>query len=127
MSSENITLVVPAHVVHGRVVRLTAAAIANSVGLNVLEVEDVRIAAEEGFVYACETLKNTGDVRIEFTLGTQELGMAFSLGEEIVVEDADEPANAYAAFILGTVCDDYEITDGTNPTLRLRKRAEGTA
>lgn len=125
MSAEKITLVVPAHVEHGRVVRLTAAAIANAVGLSVIDVEDVRIAAEEGFVYASETLDGKGEVTIVFLLGTLELGMEFSLGDTLVEEDVDEPSNAYAAFILGTVCDEYEITDGEAPKLRLLKRAEG--
>lgn len=125
-TTEKISLTVPAHFKHAKVVRLTAAAIANSIPLNVIEVEDVRIAAEEGFVYAAETHGGSGDVDIAFTIDAEnkELTMEFSLGSGLVKEDADEPAAAYAAFILGAVCDEYEITDGDAPTLRLVKHAE---
>ena len=105
-----VTLSVPAEAVYARTVRMTAANLAVVLDLDVDTVEDLRIAAEEGFVFACATGPEAVDV--SFELGKDEVGMSFTLG------DAD-PAAADAELdlvelLLAAVCDDFCITDGAD-------------
>ncbi len=124
MAPEKITLVIPANNVHARTVRMTAATIASEANMTFAEVEDVRIAAEEAFVYAVATHAGVGEVAVAFSVDRGELVMEFSLGRASVLEEEGDPARAYAAFILEGVSDECEITDGEEPLLRVVKRAE---
>lgn len=103
-------LTVPASPRYARVVRMLAANLATVEGLTIEEVEDVRMAAEEAFVYSLATgITDTLDV--EFKLSERDLTLIFPLGAKEVADDAEEPAMAYAAFILDAVCDSYDMTD----------------
>ena len=53
--AETTVLEVPPLPRYARAVRMTAANLAVIAGMNVDEVDDVRMAAEEAFVYACAT------------------------------------------------------------------------
>ena len=103
-------LCVPPEARYARVVRLTAANLASIAGLTVDEVDDVRMAAEEAFVYACAT-EPEGDLRVDFTLAPGSVRMTFHLGGAAVSEDASEPALVYSALILDAMCDECRIDD----------------
>lgn len=122
---ETTVLEVPAQPRYARVVRMTAANLASIVGLNVDEVEDVRMAAEEAFVYACATgLEDV--VRVEFSVSSEGLAMELGLGASPVVEDEREPTLVYAAFLLEATCDECVISDAPVRRMRLLKRIGGT-
>lgn len=123
MASDKIALSVPADVVHARTVRMTAATIASAAGMTFAEVEDVRIAAEEAFLYAVATKDGSGEVPIAFSRDGVRLEMTFGLGVHTVPEEADDPARAYAAFILEGVSDECELVEGDPAVLRIVKRA----
>ena len=124
-SVETTVLEVPALARYARVVRMTAANMATLAGMNVEDVDDVRMAAEEAFVYACAT--GVGDVlHIEFALSPQGLAMDFALGDEPVAEHTDEPALVYSAFILEAMCDECVIGDAPGATMHLYKGIGGT-
>ncbi len=122
---ESVELVVPALPRYARVVRMTAANLASIAKLNVEEVDDVRMAAEEAFVYACATGAGPA-IRIEFGISEEGLSMEFELGDLPVAEDEREPALVYSAFILEAMCDECVIGDGPNGRMRLFKRIGGT-
>lgn len=114
--SKPVRLTVPAEPAYARSVRMLAANLAVLAGMSVEDVDDVRMAAEEGFVWSCATKPSTcdvtmcagkGSVSIEFVLGPEELA-------------ADDQACAYAGLILAAVCDDFDC-DRALGVLRLRK------
>ncbi len=63
MAEKSISLSVPAEAEFARVVRMTAANLAVLCDMNVDEVDDLRMAAEEGFVYSCATAPAGGASR----------------------------------------------------------------
>ena len=128
MAKDQITLIVPAKSEYARAVRMTAAALVTRVGMNYDEVEDVRMAADEAFVYASDTLSDGADIRFLFTLGDDDIEIDVGLGLEEPRSDEDSDRNvAYATFILESVCDRYEFASDENGAhLRLFKRAGGT-
>ena len=86
-STSIVKLSVPAEARFARAVRMTASNLAVCCDMSVDDVEDVRMAAEEGFVYACATRPTTCD--IVFGLAPDGMTADFSLGDE----DPDEAAD----------------------------------
>jgi len=127
MSSDRITLTVPARSEFAKTVRMTAAALAGRTNMSYDDVEDVRMAAEEAFVYATDTLPEDGDVHFEFTVEGDSIAIDVLLGaEESAIDEEGERSASYAIFILESVCDEYEFVTGEDgPHLRLVKRAGG--
>lgn len=122
-SKENLTVLeVPAVGDYARVVRLTAANLATLAGLGIEDVDDVRMAAEEAFVYSLAT--NPGPtLRIEFNVEGPAIEMHFFLGDDWNADDPDEPSLAYSALILQAMCDVYEIVGEQQILLHLVKKA----
>jgi serine/threonine-protein kinase RsbW len=127
MAKDQITLIVPAKSEYARAVRMTAAALASRIGMTYEEVEDVRMAADEAFVYASDTLSADAEIRFLFILGEEDIEIDVGLGVEQPNSDEDSDRNvAYATFILESVCDTYEFASDENGAhLRLFKRAGG--
>jgi serine/threonine-protein kinase RsbW len=127
MAKDQITLIVPAKSEYARTVRMTAAALVSRINMTYEEIEDVRMAADEAFVYASDTLSDDAEVRFVFTLGDGDLEIDVSLGAETPRSDEDSDRSvAYATFILESVCDSYEFASDENGAhLRLFKRAGG--
>lgn len=110
MDRKIVELKTPAAAEFARSVRMLAANLAVVCGLSIDDVEDVRMAAEEGFVYSCATDQDTVD--IVFAIDADRIEMTFSLGSEEHVEDAYEDGSfAYAQLILGSVTDEFSIDD----------------
>jgi serine/threonine-protein kinase RsbW len=127
MAIDRITLTVPAKSEYAKTVRMTAAALVSRMGMNFDDVDDVRMAAEEAFVYAVDTLPEDAEVRFEFSVSDDELKIDVPLGSEDPSsdEEADRRA-AYATFILESVCDSYGFeSDEDGAHLRLTKRVGG--
>lgn len=123
--AETTVLEVPPLPRYARVVRMTAANLAVIAGMNVDEVDDVRMAAEEAFVYACATGVD-GLLHAVFTISDDGLAMDFDLRDQPVTEDNDEPAFVYSAFILEAMCDECVIADAPENSLHLFKKIGGT-
>jgi serine/threonine-protein kinase RsbW len=123
MRSDRVTLTVPARGEFARTVRMTAAELASRLGMSYDEVDDVRMAAEEAFVYACDRAPGGGEVVFCLELGDDTLTMTVG---PFACESAEseEPPIGYAEFILQSVCDDFSIDrTATTCTLTLVKRA----
>lgn len=115
--ADPIRLTVPAAPEYARVVRMCAASAAAVADLSLEDVEDVRMAAEEGFVYACAT--GQAAVSCELSLGEGSLELAYSLGADLDAVD-DESLDLVEA-LLDAICEDFGISeDGSALTLVLR-------
>ena len=124
MATDRITLSVPAKSEYAKTVRMTAAALVGRMGMNFDQVDDVRMAAEEAFVYAVDTMPEGADINFEFNVSDDELTIDVPLGNESPSSDEEaERRAAYATFILESVCDAYEFaSDENGARLRLVKR-----
>jgi len=123
MSTDRICLTVPARPEFAKTVRMTASALVSRTGMNYDEVDDVRIAAEEAFVYAVDHSDETTEIALEFDLSDESLSIRVSLDDASRVADEDgERRAAYATFILQSVCDRFEMSsDERGPHLTLVK------
>ena len=110
--TNTVGLSVPAEACYARAVRMLAATLAVNCDMSVDEVEDVRIAAEEGFVYSCATAPDVVDVR--FILSDDIFEMEFSLGERNFADaprDIDAPPLDLVELLIDAVCDFYGVSD----------------
>lgn len=125
MAQDRITLTVPASGEYAKVVRMSAAALVSRLGVSYDEVEDVRMAAEEAFVYATDSSADGDEVTITFLVGDDMIGMDVCLGDKPALADEEvETRAAYATFILQSVCDRYEFSSDESGRrhLKLEKR-----
>ena len=108
MSTTPVRLSIPAEAQYARVVRMTASNLAVLAEMGVDDVEDVRMAAEEGFVYACATGPEVCDVSFSFEDGG--IRISFVLGELDAADDETTDLGLIEA-LLSAVCDDYGFSD----------------
>ncbi|OFK24837.1 hypothetical protein [Olsenella sp. HMSC062G07] len=116
----SVNLTVPAEPAFARSVRMMASNLAVVCGMGIDDVEDVRMAAEEGFVYCCATAPQRCDV--SFALEEGAITIDFALGqardEEIEASGVDL---SLAELLLAAVTDDFALTQGN--VLHVVKRA----
>ncbi|CAN5180145.1 hypothetical protein BH18ACT4_BH18ACT4_07270 [soil metagenome] len=120
-SDNTIELVLPADTRLVRLARLVASGIATTAGFDVDEIEDLRIAVDEG----CATLIEGGDgspLLLSFGLGSNEVavfGSTTAKGPATFDSDRMSLSNQ----ILRVVVDEHELlTDHGQTAFRLRKR-----
>ncbi len=100
-----IVLSVAADPALARLVRMSATNVAMLSSMSVERVEDIRMAAEEAFIYACAT---DSMIDIEFAYDADSVAMTFELGDvAFPASSEDDPTSAYVDLILGAVCDSY--------------------
>ena len=88
---------------------MMAANLAVMCDMSVDDVEDVRMAAEEGFVYSCATRPATCDV--SFAIAADGVSMSFSLGDQEPEQSQDGEDLSLVELLLDAVCDSCEVTD----------------
>lgn len=126
MSQDRIQLTVPAKGEYAKTVRMTAAALVSRMGMTYDELDDVRMAAEEAFVYAADTVREGDDLTFTFTLDEDCISIEVGLGAESHLTDEDiERRASLATFILESVCDSFELGSDESgcQSLRLSKCA----
>ncbi|MDJ1122125.1 ATP-binding protein [Kribbibacterium absianum] len=116
---KTVSLTVPAEAEFARSVRMLAANLAVVCGLSIDDVEDVRMAAEEGFVFSSST--DQDEVQVLFTIDEAKIQIQFSLGESAEVGDFD-----YAKLILDSVTDEA-VVDEEQGVLTVVKTMGGAA
>jgi len=128
MSKDRVTLTVPARGEYARTVRMTAAELAARVGMSYDEVDDVRMAAEEAFVYACDCAGDQTEVTFSFSVGDGALEAEVGpLAACCTSEGGHSVSGGYAEFILQSVCDEFAIAhEAGSCMLRLSRRAGTT-
>jgi serine/threonine-protein kinase RsbW len=118
-------LSVPARGEFARTVRLVAAELGTRVGMSIDDVDDVRLAVEEAFVFGCDRCAGE-PVTFTFTLlpGVIEV-LVGPVPGEAGHDDSGEAGERYARFILESICDEFELVERDGASyVRLVKRAE---
>lgn len=103
--SSIVNLRVPAEPGFARSVRMCASTLAVSCGMSVDDVEDIRMIAEEGFVYACAT--EPAQVQVDFALAPSSMTLNFSLG----ASEPSEESLDLVEMLLSAVCDEWGLND----------------
>ena len=107
-SATHVDLVVRADAQLARLVRMTAANVGMLSSMSVERIEDIKMAAEEAFIYACGSAAGS-QLAIGFDATEDELAMTFTLELDGFPEPADEdPAADYAELLMAAVCDSFE-------------------
>lgn len=118
MENRIVRLAVPAEADFARTVRMSASTLAVCCDMSVEDVEDVRMVAEEGFVYCCATAPET--VEVSFSLEPGTMTMDFSLGQK----EPDDDSIELVEVLLSAVCDVFSVSEDGG-VLHLVKRAGG--
>lgn len=128
MSSHQVVLTVPALSEYALTVRMTAAALVAHKDLSYEKVDEVRLAAEEAFIFAVDTLAEDATVTFVFTLLADVLRMEVSLGGETDVSaETVERASGLASMVLEAVCDSFDLAQdasGSKLCLEIGTRAD---
>lgn len=104
MDNQIVTLTLPADPLFARSARMLAASLSIVSGLAYEEIEDVRMACEEGFILACGS--TTKPITITFELYEGTLTIKFML-EDVV--DREHEHFEYADLLLQSLCQSYVI------------------
>ena len=99
-----VRLSVPAALEYVRIVRLTASGVASRLGLDVDEIENLRVAVDELASTVVDAA--TGELEISFSSAGGELRIE---GHAPVAPGGDVGIDELSAQILKAVCDDYEL------------------
>ncbi len=86
---------------------MTAANVGALCSMSVDRIEDIRMAAEEAFIFGCTRLIPT--ISRSNSMSTNRTWHDFTFGDQATV-DEDDQAAVYAELILASVCDSYEKT-----------------
>lgn len=121
--THRVVLTVPALGEFARTVRIVAAELATRAGMDLDDVEDVRLAVEEAFVFAAE--RNVGtDITFTFDVEHGVVTLLVSTLEPACAEDGPDTGEKYARFILESICDEFELIDENGEChMRLVKRS----
>jgi serine/threonine-protein kinase RsbW len=124
MATDRIVLTTPARGEFARTVRMTAAELASRMGMSIDDIDDVRIAVEESFVFACAHARGEGEVTFTFMIHDSQFEIeASTLGEAVDDTSDDETGTRYARFILESVCDEFVLSvESAVCRIRLVKR-----
>lgn len=127
--ADRVLLSVPAKGEYARTVRLTAASLATRAGMTFEDVEDIRVAVEEAFVFVCDRAEDGAQIDIAFEV--DESGVAVDVGPVAAsaLEDEDALQRAeYARFILEAVCDELDMpSEAGQCRIRLVKKVGSEA
>lgn len=125
MAPDRVTLTIPAKGEYAKTVRMSAAALGTRMGMSYDEVDDLKMAVDEAFTYAVDTLSPESEVVMVFDVGDESLEVCVHVGRSEEHEDEDgEAREEFATFILDSVCEAHEFVsheDGSR-TLKLVTR-----
>ena len=122
--ADRVCLTLPPLHEFARTGRVLAAELATRVGMDIDNVDDMKLAVEEAFIFAS---KHAGkrEVTLTFELSPSRLSLVVGPLPSMCESDTrPDSGRRYADFILSSVCDEFEICeeDGTC-FLRLSKSA----
>jgi serine/threonine-protein kinase RsbW len=122
MSADTVVLTVPARDEYARTVRMTAGALLSRTGASVDLLDDVRMAVEEAFIYACRIGGLDERIAFEFVLSPDSLSVTVGPLAQPGADAGDDAVENYSRFILDAVCDEFGACDlEGDPYIRLLK------
>jgi len=121
-SADRVVLTVPARGEFARTVRIAAAELATRADFGLDDVEDVRLAVEEAFVFASERLIGN-EVTFTFEVAPGLVAVEVTPLSMGCSNEAPDAGERYSRFILESICDEFGIFDADGfCRLRLVKR-----
>lgn len=123
--SDNVTLMLPAKSEYVSTARLTASSVANRMGFNIDEVEDIKVAVSE----VCNLiLSKVGDglrqYKISFQIEIDKLEIIFT-GENNKIECFNESIeNEYCLYIMKALMDSVELCKTSHSIVMTKKIGE---
>lgn len=120
--TDRVILILPAKSEYVSTARLTASSVANRVGFNIDEVEDIKVAVSE----VCNmVLSKLGmdllQYRIVFEINNKELRITFN-GEDDAFICLDHSAeNEYGLYIMQALMDSVELCNSNNSIVMIKK------
>ena len=122
---DRVTLTLPAIGEYARTARLSAAELATRVGMDIDDVDDVKLAVEEAFIFAAQRAEGH-EVTLAFELTESSIGLVVGPFPGPCEDDTgSDTGRRYARFILESICDEFEVVDRDGQCfLRLAKRAD---
>ena len=122
--SDHVSITLPAREEFARALRMTAAALASRAGMSLDDVEDVRIAVEEAYLFAIGRVDAGEPVTFDFSVDDESLSL--EIGRLPTAAEGSSAGNeaSYARFILESVCDSFDLEEqGGVCRLSLTKKA----
>jgi serine/threonine-protein kinase RsbW len=121
--NDRVVLTVPARGEYARTVRLTAAELASRAGMTIDEVDDVKLAVEEAFLFAARRVEGS---ELTFSFVLEPAGVELLVGPlppSCAGLEETDAGERYARFILESVCDEFDVLErGGECFLRILKR-----
>ena len=126
MSRDGVTLLIPAQPEYLLVVRLTAAGLANRMGLNIEEIEDVKTAVAEACIMLMNQPWEMEDITLDFRHATDVFHATVQGTGKSDGETKDrEQENELSRYLLQALMDDATIQseDGYIKSISMQKKA----
>jgi serine/threonine-protein kinase RsbW len=125
VSSDNVTLVLPAKSEFVSTARLTASSVANRIGFNIDEVEDIKVAVSE----VCNIiLAKVGDkisqYKISFTISSDILEITFTGDQTELVCFDGTIENEYGLYIMKALMDSVELCNNNHSIVMTKRIGE---
>jgi len=125
IASDSVILVLPAKVEYVSTARITASSVANRIGFNIDEIEDIKVAVSE----VCNMiLSKTGDkisqYQIAFEINSDKLVITFT-GNENALDCYDSVVeNEYGLYIMKALMDSVELCNNKHSIVMTKKIGE---
>jgi len=125
VSSDNVTLVLPAKSEFVSTARLTASSVANRIGFNIDEVEDIKVAVSE----VCNIiLSKVGDeirqYKISFEINSDQLEITFTGSETELGCFEGTLEDEYGLYIMKALMDSVELCNNNHSIVMTKRIGE---
>jgi len=125
VSSDNVTLLLPAKSEFVSTARLTASSVASRIGFNIDEIEDIKVAVSE----VCNiVLSKVGDdliqYKISFEINNDKLEITFTGGETELGCFESTVENEYGLYIMKALMDSVELCNNNHSIVMTKRIGE---
>jgi len=123
--SDSVTLVLPAKREYVSTARLTASSVANRIGFNIEEVEDIKVAVSEVCNIILAKMGNIiSQYNIYFEINTNKLEITFTSDETELGCFDGAVENEYGLYIMKALMDSVELCNNNHSIVMTKKIGE---